>query len=288
MNQEKIGKYILKCRKRKKFTQEELAEKLGVTSKSISRWENGRTMPDMSLFNPLCNVLGISINEFLSGEDIEKREYQEKLEVNILNTIDYSNKKIKNSKKLFYRIISCMLFIIVSICIMFIIDVRMMNQNREVIFSTWGYKYTPVIDLYDDEIYLSIRNYLVDKSDNELKYYDGKSFVSMKVYLLEEKERNKLYYVSCWVRQGSYYLNNNELKEDSGYSMPFKFKIEKVNDEFIVSDSRYPRDGNYYSLDINNMFDRHVRTQMESVYSDGTIDMLEMEVREQAKLYFHK
>ena len=70
--------------------------------------------------------------------------------------------------------------------------------------------------------------------------------------------------------------------------MPFKFKIEKVNDEFIVSDSRYPRDGNYYSLDINNMFDRHVRTQMESVYSDGTIDMLEMEVREQAKLYFHK
>ena len=94
MNQEKIGKFIAKCRKDKKMTQSELAEKLGVTDKSIGNWENGRNMPDLSLFKPLCDELGISINELLSGEKIKKEEYQEKFEENIINTIDYSTRKI--------------------------------------------------------------------------------------------------------------------------------------------------------------------------------------------------
>ena len=93
MNQEKIGKFIAECRKKKKLTQSELAEKLGVTDKSIGNWENGRNMPDLSLFKPLCNELGITINDLLSGEKISKEDYQEKFEENIVNTIDYSNKK---------------------------------------------------------------------------------------------------------------------------------------------------------------------------------------------------
>lgn len=94
MNQEKIGKFILKCRKEKKLTQIELAEKLGVTDKSISNWENGRNMPDLSLFKPLCEILDISINDLISGEKLSKDKYQEKLEENIISTIDYTNKKI--------------------------------------------------------------------------------------------------------------------------------------------------------------------------------------------------
>ena len=94
MNQEKIGKFIAKCRKDKKLTQSELAEKLGVTDKSIGNWENGRNMPDLSLFKPLCDELGITINELLSGENLKKEEYQEKFEENIISTIDYSTKKI--------------------------------------------------------------------------------------------------------------------------------------------------------------------------------------------------
>ena len=94
MNQEKIGKFIAKCRKNKKMTQSELAEKLGVTDKSIGNWENGRNMPDLSLFKPLCDVLGITINDLLSGEKISKDKYQERFEENIVNTIDYSTKRI--------------------------------------------------------------------------------------------------------------------------------------------------------------------------------------------------
>ena len=96
MNQEKIGKFIAECRKKRKMTQSELGEKLGVTEKSISNWENGRNMPDLSLFKPLCKELNISLNDLLSGEVVTEKEYQEKFEENIINTIDYSNKKIEN------------------------------------------------------------------------------------------------------------------------------------------------------------------------------------------------
>ena len=94
MNQEKIGKFITECRKKKKLTQSELAGQLGVTDRSVSNWENGKNMPDLSLFKPLCEILDITINEFLSGEKLSKDEYQEKFEENIVNTIDYSTKKV--------------------------------------------------------------------------------------------------------------------------------------------------------------------------------------------------
>lgn len=94
MNQEKIGKFISEKRKDKKLTQSELAEKLGVTDKSISNWENGRNMPDLSLFKPICEILDISINDLLSGQEVPKNEYQERLEENIISTINYTNKKV--------------------------------------------------------------------------------------------------------------------------------------------------------------------------------------------------
>lgn len=94
MNQETIGKFIAECRKAKKMTQSELAEKLGVTDKSVGNWENGRNMPDLSLFKPLCDELDITINDLMSGEKISVEKYQEKFEENIVNTIDYSTKKI--------------------------------------------------------------------------------------------------------------------------------------------------------------------------------------------------
>lgn len=99
MNQEKIGKFIFKCRKNKKITQSELAEQLGVTDRSVSNWENGKNMPDLSLFKPLCEILNITINELLSGEKI-KANYQERLEENIINTINYSHKKIEQKNQL--------------------------------------------------------------------------------------------------------------------------------------------------------------------------------------------
>jgi len=96
----KIGKYIAENRKKKNLTQEQLAEKLGVTSKTISRWENGNYMPDIALLKPLSEELDVTLNDLLSGEKIEKEQYQEKSEENIVNTIDYTNKKISEKNNL--------------------------------------------------------------------------------------------------------------------------------------------------------------------------------------------
>ena len=68
MNQEKIGKFISERRKAKKLTQSELGSILGVSDKSVSKWENGKCMPDLSLFPELCKALGITINDLMSGE----------------------------------------------------------------------------------------------------------------------------------------------------------------------------------------------------------------------------
>ncbi len=120
MNQEKIGKFIAECRKEKGLTQQELAEKLNVTDRSISKWENAKCLPDLSLFNPLCQELGITINELLSGEKIKKEHYQEKFEENIVKTIDYSTKKLTKYNSIISLILIIFgLFVAISAIIIF-------------------------------------------------------------------------------------------------------------------------------------------------------------------------
>ena len=77
MNQEKIGKFISECRKEKQITQEQLAVQLGVTSKSVSKWETGNCLPDASKYEPLCEILGITVNELFSGERLSSETENE-------------------------------------------------------------------------------------------------------------------------------------------------------------------------------------------------------------------
>lgn len=84
MNQEKIGKFIASCRKKQKLTQEQLAEKLGITYKAVSKWETGKGLPDASIMMDLCNILEISVNDLLSGEKIAKEQYDDKVDENLI------------------------------------------------------------------------------------------------------------------------------------------------------------------------------------------------------------
>lgn len=99
MDTKKIGAFIAMNRKKKGYTQEQLAEKLGVTNKTISRWENSHYMPDLSLLEPLSKELDITLNELLAGEEIVKEEAMEYSEQNLIQTIDYTDKKIKDEHK---------------------------------------------------------------------------------------------------------------------------------------------------------------------------------------------
>ena len=255
MNQEKIGRFIAELRKEKKMTQIDLANKLGITDRAISKWENGRGMPDLSLLTPLCELLDVSINELLSGARLDKKDYQEKLEENIINTIDYTDKKIRKTKKIFIITISIILMFLVMLMVMYGIDINRMRNNKPVVFSTWGYSYVPPIDLKEEEIELAIMDYLIEKGDSEPTHHENeKTFASMRVYLIEEKERDKHYNIYAWVLEEKHYLENDEIKQDSGSSIPYKFVVKSIDGKFTVTDSRIPRDGSYYSVDMKNIW----------------------------------
>ena len=84
MNQIKIGKFISECRKEKNMTQAQLAEKLNITDRAVSKWETGRGMPDSSIMLELCGELGITVNELLSGERLIMENYNIKSEENLI------------------------------------------------------------------------------------------------------------------------------------------------------------------------------------------------------------
>ena len=84
MNQIEIGKFIARCRKEKKLTQAQLAEKLNITDRAVSKWETGKSMPDSSIMLELCEILGITVNELLSGEKIDMERYEKKVDENLI------------------------------------------------------------------------------------------------------------------------------------------------------------------------------------------------------------
>lgn len=95
MDQLKIGKFIAEERKSKEFTQRELADKLGISDKTISKWERGNGFPEISLLLPLCKELEITVNELLSGERLQEADYKKKAEENMVNLV----KEAQESKK---------------------------------------------------------------------------------------------------------------------------------------------------------------------------------------------
>lgn len=134
MDQIKIGKFIATCRKEKKMTQVQLANKLGVSDRSISKWETGKCMPDLSLFEPLCKELDINVNELLSGEKIKEENYSKKLEENIINTLDYTNNKITKE----HQKISFVLIIIGALIINAAFNIFSFESSWSSIYSLLG------------------------------------------------------------------------------------------------------------------------------------------------------
>lgn len=103
MDQVKIGKLIAQCRKEKKMTQVELANQLGVTNKSVSKWENGVCLPDVSLYKKLCEILGITLNEFFSGEKLSDEKFKEVADNNLLSALENSTFTLKDKIDFYKR-----------------------------------------------------------------------------------------------------------------------------------------------------------------------------------------
>ena len=100
MDQVKIGKYIAAKRKALGMTQVQLADQLGMSDKSVSKWERGVCLPDVSVYTDLCAALGISLNEFLAGEDIEHENIEKKAEENIMTVSRDSKKRSRKLRRI--------------------------------------------------------------------------------------------------------------------------------------------------------------------------------------------
>ena len=153
MEQERIGKFIQDLRKEKNLTQKELAEKLGITDRAISKWENSRGMPEVSLMKPLCDILGITVSELLSGERIAQKDYREKSEFRFLDAIEITDKKIKQKNTLLRTVvIAAVLLLITGIMLVYLIPfTRGYFRADEEIGIFWVNKTLPVAP-YGEEL----------------------------------------------------------------------------------------------------------------------------------------
>ena len=93
MDKAKIGQFISNCRKNKKLTQEQLAEKLNVSKNAVSKWERGICLMDISLLKPLSEILGVSVNDILSGEKVPEEKVKEKAEENLISLSEFNHYK---------------------------------------------------------------------------------------------------------------------------------------------------------------------------------------------------
>lgn len=120
MDQMLIGQFIAAERKRKGYTQRQLAELLGISDKTVSKWERGNGFPEVSLLLPLCDELDITVNELLSGERFSGGEYQKKAEENMVNMIkEREENKRKAIQTVVTGVIATVAFVTINMVISF-------------------------------------------------------------------------------------------------------------------------------------------------------------------------
>lgn len=249
MNQENIGKFICKLRKENNLTQQELAKKLHVTDKAISKWENGRCMMDISFLKPLSEILGVSIIDLLNGERLEKNNNSNTL---VEDTIIYANNKIKKNK-IKYSIMSCIILLLIITLSLFSYKVILLTkyhteQSENIDKFKQGLTLEKEIRLYKKTI--QDDNYIIEedfKIRNDFNDY-------IKEDIIETSNSKTLSYKK--------YNNDKIISEFSYTNIPQYIDVFSSNDVVIFSDDNTGKyftaaDRKYFLLknDINDDVD---------------------------------
>lgn len=160
MNQEKIGRFIRELRIERELTQQELSEKIGVTDRAISKWENGRGMPDITLLIPLSKELGITVLELLNGEKVKDENNV------IIDLIKHKDKKIKIWKYLFIGLINIILILMMLISFFgFIIPLIYKNSDTKEMTRVLSASMEPTIEVGTGIVYDKVDINTVKKDD---------------------------------------------------------------------------------------------------------------------------
>ena len=252
MNQKKSGAFIAKLRKDKKMTQEQLAEKMGVSINAVSKWERGISFPDVSLYKKLCKELDINIEELINGEKS--------------NSEDAKDKERKKSKKL---LIIISIFFLIIIC-SFIYFNKKLKVN---LINDSNYLYEEVINFIKEREFAE---------NPDAKEKDFNVFYSYHAFGIEKKNNYK--YVYLWLYMQSYYIEKEGgLAISSGSSMPLK-AIFKDN---LLQEIVYPKDGNLYVPSIKEMFPGIIEYQVLNFDREKNINKLFNEVEQKKNIYYN-
>ena len=137
MNQIKIGRFIAERRKEQKLTQMQLAEKLGITDRAVSKWETGKSLPDASIMLELCGLLKITVNDLLSGEVVSMNNYNEKSEKNLLEMI--KQKEQADKRLLSLEIVIGLMSVMFLFSMIFIAALIEMQDWLKVVLIVFGF-----------------------------------------------------------------------------------------------------------------------------------------------------
>ena len=290
MDQIKIGKFIQLLRKDKNLTQVELANRIGVSDRAVSKWENGRGLPDYEYIQDLCKELDISFNEFMAGEKIEDKDTETKLEENLTNAYKDS---IKSEKRLFKikTILITILIIVLALVSMFVIDAHQMRNDKPVIFSTWGLKYYPSVDMHELELEQAIKEFINIEQEEQIEkreLVNAKGFVELNTFYIESNKAHLEYKVSTWVLERIYCEKDDEIVEECGSSIPYLFVVDFDNntDGYKVVDYFIPKDGNRYEQSLKEIFVPSVRRQIEDFDMSNEIRKLIYKIEEAKNNYY--
>lgn len=136
MDQAKIGKFIAERRKNEKLTQMQLAEKLNITDRAVSKWETGKAMPDSSIMLELCGILNITVNDLLSGEIVTMENYNKAAEHNLIEIA--REKEQADRRLLFSEIIICALGVLILLAVTFAAVLSDMPERQKVVLVLAG------------------------------------------------------------------------------------------------------------------------------------------------------
>lgn len=248
MDQEKIGKFISEMRRKKKMTQREFAEKLGVTDKTVSRWENGHYLPDVSLFNDVCEILDIEVAELLRGEKMNKMEKKD-VEETIDKIVDISNKEIKkkNKKVIVVSVVLVLLIIILSGLILYF------NKEKEEVRLKTG-------EVMDWPFWIAVK----EKEDGWVCSFE------IWDYSASRYENPYSYSYNCdnfkYKKLNGYVAHGEEMGLDGE---KYTYDIEVNHPEYIFNDM--------YNKDLNNISNYFSKYQFNKKIEMKDLEDLELE-----------
>lgn len=183
MDQKKIGKYIAEKRKLKNLTQAQLADMMGVGYKAVSKWERGLSLPDVSKYQELCSILGITLNELFAGEDLEEESIALKSEQNIIEIASSNDKKRRWTK----IVISWLTYIIIVLVLITCINIKAYHSLLVDDYSITAGEFQLAVnkindgDLSDREILFNLGDYAF-KSIRQTRELNDSVFYSSRWY----------------------------------------------------------------------------------------------------------